>query len=321
MEFAIKLPGQEADTVWLPDRRQVPHAETYQRLAAAAERGDAEAVETCARELETVVRACAKTFSGKYLAPPRTTDFGILFLATEGLYAEALRRPGLAESLQGDYRVVIAGPTTFAALLNSLQMGFRTLAIQQRSGEVWKLLGDVKTQFGKYSQVLDSHPQAPRPGYADGGRRRHPNPRHRTQTEERGNQRRRRGGRSDSVGQRRLKRALQDTLYCRIKRLIHPMPRRINRHRGPRRLHPILLPDHRRAHFRHAAILARPHHRQQAPRHSAEPSCDASVTTGLSKTSASICRQNGLFAPPPEARTDSTGTPSPSTISRQSFWL
>ena len=93
-------------------------------------------------------------FSGKYLAPPRTTDFGILFLATEGLYAEALRRPGLAESLQADFRVVLAGPTTFAALLNSLQMGFRTLAIQQRSSEVWKLLGDVKGQFGKYSQVL-----------------------------------------------------------------------------------------------------------------------------------------------------------------------
>jgi len=102
-----------------------------------------------------VVRACARTFSTKYLAPPHTTDFGILFLATEGLYAETLRRPGLADLLQNDYRVVLAGPTTFAALLNSLQMGFRTLAIQQRSGEVWKLLGDVKTQFGKYSQVLD----------------------------------------------------------------------------------------------------------------------------------------------------------------------
>jgi DNA recombination protein RmuC len=103
---------------------------------------------------ESVIRQCAKTFSGKYLLPPRTTDFGILFLATEGLYAEALRRPGLAESLQQDFRVVLAGPTTFTALLNSLQMGFRTLAIQQRSGEVWQLLGDVKAQFGKYSDVL-----------------------------------------------------------------------------------------------------------------------------------------------------------------------
>ena len=153
VEFAIKLPGKDTDPVWLPVDAKFP-METYQRLAMAAERGDAEAVEVSARELETVVRACAKTFSGKYLAPPRTTDFGILFLATEGLYAEALRRPGLAESLQSDFRVVIAGPTTFAALLNSLQMGFRTLAIQQRSSEVWKLLGDVKSQFGKYSQVL-----------------------------------------------------------------------------------------------------------------------------------------------------------------------
>jgi DNA recombination protein RmuC len=153
VEFAIKLPGNDVDTVWLPIDAKFP-METYQRLAAAAERGDAEAVEASARELETVVRTCAKTFSGKYLAPPRTTDFGILFLATESLYAEALRRPGLAEMLQSEFRVVLAGPTTFAALLNSLQMGFRTLAIQQRSSEVWKLLGDVKAQFGKYSQVL-----------------------------------------------------------------------------------------------------------------------------------------------------------------------
>lgn len=154
VEFAIKLPGPSTSPVWLPVDAKFP-AETYQRLAHAAERGDAEGVEACSRELEGVVRACAKTFSTKYLAPPNTTDFGILFLATEGLYAEALRRPGLAESLQETYRVVLAGPTTFAALLNSLQMGFRTLAIQQRSGEVWTLLGEVKTQFGKYSQVLD----------------------------------------------------------------------------------------------------------------------------------------------------------------------
>jgi DNA recombination protein RmuC len=156
VEFAIKLPGKDGkdtEPVWLPVDAKFP-MDAYQRLAVAAERGDAEAVEISARELETVVRTCAKTFSGKYLAPPRTTDFGILFLATEGLYAEALRRPGLAESLQRDFRVVLAGPTTFAALLNSLQMGFRTLAIQQRSSEVWKLLGDVKSQFGKYSQVL-----------------------------------------------------------------------------------------------------------------------------------------------------------------------
>jgi DNA recombination protein RmuC len=153
VEFAIRLPGHDAETVWLPIDAKFP-METYQRLAAAAERGDAGAVEVAGRELETVIRTCARTFSGKYLAPPRTTDFGILFLATEGLYAETLRRPGLAESLQSDYRVVLSGPMTFAALLNSLQMGFRTLAIQQRSSEVWKLLGDVKGQFGKYSTVL-----------------------------------------------------------------------------------------------------------------------------------------------------------------------
>jgi DNA recombination protein RmuC len=153
VEFAIKLPGKDADPVWLPVDAKFP-MEAYQRLASAAERGDAEAVELYSRELESVVRACAKTFSGKYLAPPRTTDFGILFLATESLYAEALRRPGLAEYLQRELRVVLAGPTTFAALLNSLQMGFRTLTIQQRSSEVWKLLGEVKMQFGKYSQVL-----------------------------------------------------------------------------------------------------------------------------------------------------------------------
>lgn len=153
VEFAIRLPGKDAETVWLPVDAKFP-METYQRLAAAADRGDAAAVDAAGRELETVIRTCARTFSGKYLAPPRTTDFGILFLATEGLYAETLRRPGLAESLQSDYRVVLAGPMTFAALLNSLQMGFRTLAIQQRSSDVWKLLGDVKTQFGKYSTVL-----------------------------------------------------------------------------------------------------------------------------------------------------------------------
>ncbi|HVW09234.1 MAG TPA: DNA recombination protein RmuC [Bryobacteraceae bacterium] len=155
VEFAIKLPGNEAGTVWLPIDAKFP-AEAYQRLVAASERGDAAAIEVCSKELETVVRACGKTFSSKYLAPPATTDFGILFLATEGLYAEVLRRPGLAESLQETYRVVLAGPTTFAALLNSLQMGFRTLAIQQRSGEVWKVLGEVKTEFSKYSQVLEN---------------------------------------------------------------------------------------------------------------------------------------------------------------------
>ena len=154
VEFAIRLPGvSDEGEVWLPVDAKFP-MECYQRLALAAEKGDAVAVETCAKELETVVKTCAKTFSGKYLCPPRTTDFGILFLATEGLYAETLRRPGLIETLQRDYRVVLAGPTTFAAILNSLQMGFRTLAIQKRSSEVWKVLGEVKLEFNKHGEVL-----------------------------------------------------------------------------------------------------------------------------------------------------------------------
>jgi DNA recombination protein RmuC len=154
VEFAIRLPGSGNAPVWLPIDAKFP-VESYQRLAAAAQQSDAAGVEMATRQLEAAVRTAARTFSSKYLAPPATTDFGILFLATEGLYAEVLRRPGLAESLQREFRVVLAGPTTFAALLNSLQMGFRTLAIQQRSGEVWKLLGEVRTQFGKYSNVLD----------------------------------------------------------------------------------------------------------------------------------------------------------------------
>ncbi len=154
VEFAIRLPGRDAGPVWLPIDAKFP-LEAWQRLAAAADRGDKEAVEIASKELETVVRNCAKTISTKYLAPPVTTDFGILFLATEGLYAEVLRRPGFAESLQSDYRVVLAGPTTFSALLNSLQMGFRTLAIEQRSSEVWKVLGEVKLEFSKYGRLLE----------------------------------------------------------------------------------------------------------------------------------------------------------------------
>ena len=154
VEFAIRLPGRDSGPVWLPIDAKFP-LEAWQRLAAAADRGDKDAVDLASRELETVVRNCAKTISTKYLAPPVTTDFGILFLATEGLYAEVLRRPGFAESLQSDYRVVLAGPTTFAALLNSLQMGFRTLAIEQRSSEVWKVLGEVKLEFSKYARLLE----------------------------------------------------------------------------------------------------------------------------------------------------------------------
>ena len=154
VEFAIRLPGRDSGPVWLPIDAKFP-LEAWQRLAAAADRGDKDAVDVASRELETVVRNCAKTISAKYLAPPATTDFGILFLATEGLYAEVLRRPGFAESLQTDYRVVLAGPTTFSALLNSLQMGFRTLAIEQRSSEVWKVLGEVKLEFSKYARLLE----------------------------------------------------------------------------------------------------------------------------------------------------------------------
>lgn len=154
VEFAIKLPGREPGTpCWLPIDAKFP-LEDYQRVVEASERGDPDAVEEASRKLEATLRLCARTISEKYLLPPMTTDFGILFLATEGLYAEALRRVGLAESLQRDYRVILTGPNTFAAILNSLQMGFRTLTIQQRSSEVWETLGAVKTEFSKYATVL-----------------------------------------------------------------------------------------------------------------------------------------------------------------------
>jgi DNA recombination protein RmuC len=154
VEFAIKLPGREkGETCWLPVDAKFP-VEDYQRVVEASESGDPTAVETACRSLESTLRLCAKTISEKYLSPPRTTDFGILFLATEGLYAEALRRVGLAETLQRDYRVILTGPNTFAAILNSLQMGFQTLTIQQRSSEVWETLGAVKSQFTKYADIL-----------------------------------------------------------------------------------------------------------------------------------------------------------------------
>jgi len=130
-------------------------AEDYQRLVDAQESGDAAGVETAGRQLEARVRLAAEDIQTKYLNPPKTTDFGIVFLPTEGLYAEVLRHPGLAESMQCDCRVVIAGPSTLAALLNSLQMGFRTLAIEKRSSEVWQPLGAVKTQFGQFGENLD----------------------------------------------------------------------------------------------------------------------------------------------------------------------
>jgi DNA recombination protein RmuC len=154
VEFAIRMPGRADGTqVWLPIDSKFP-AEDYDRLIAAQDRADATAVEESARALEMRIRLEAKTIRDKYIEPPYTTDFALLFLPTEGLYAEVLRRPGLADTLQRDFRVVIAGPTTLAAILNSLQMGFRTLAIEQRSGEIQLLLGAVKTEFGRFGEVL-----------------------------------------------------------------------------------------------------------------------------------------------------------------------
>ncbi|MCX7052305.1 MAG: DNA recombination protein RmuC [Proteobacteria bacterium] len=154
VEFAIRMPGRvDGAQVWLPLDSKFP-AEVYDRLIAAQDRADAAAVEESARALEMRIRLEAKTIRDKYIEPPYTTDFALLFLPTEGLYAEVLRRPGLADTLQRDFRVVIAGPTTLAAILNSLQMGFRTLAIEQRSGEIQLLLGAVKTEFGRFGEVL-----------------------------------------------------------------------------------------------------------------------------------------------------------------------
>jgi DNA recombination protein RmuC len=155
VEFAIRLPGQDHDgkPVWLPIDAKFPK-EQYERLAEAAELADHDGVAAAGRELERAVRLEAKTISEKYLSPPLTTDFAILFLPTEGLYAEVMRRPGLADELQRVCRVCIAGPSTLTALLNSLQMGFRTLALEKRSSEVWQVLGAVKTEFGKFGDVL-----------------------------------------------------------------------------------------------------------------------------------------------------------------------
>jgi len=156
VEFAIALPGQSGDSnkpVWLPIDAKFPR-EDYERLLDAQERADPAAVEEASKALETRIRLEAKTIADKYLAPPHTTDFALLFLPTEGLYAEVLRRPGLSDLLQREYRVTVAGPTTLTALLNSLQMGFRTLAIERRSSEVWQVLGAVKTEFTKFGDVL-----------------------------------------------------------------------------------------------------------------------------------------------------------------------
>lgn len=158
VEFAVKLPGQSAatdETVWLPIDAKFP-VEDYQRLIEAQERADIDGVETAGKQLETRVKTCARDISEKYLNPPKTTDFGILFLPIEGLFAEVIRRTGLTEVIQRESRVVIAGPTTLWSILNSLQMGFRTLAIQKRSSEVWSLLAAVKTEWTKYGDVLEA---------------------------------------------------------------------------------------------------------------------------------------------------------------------
>lgn len=155
VEFALKLPGQNdgGPPVWMPIDAKFPK-EQYERLLEAADNADAEGVAQAGRELERAVRGEARTISEKYVSPPHTTDFAILFLPTEGLYAEVMRRPGLADELQRVHRISIAGPSTLTALLNSLQMGFRTLALEKRSSEVWQVLGAVKTEFSKFGDVL-----------------------------------------------------------------------------------------------------------------------------------------------------------------------
>jgi len=156
VEFAIKLPGDENGApVWLPIDAKFP-MEHYDRLAAAQEKADPAAVESAIKTLETQLKRCAKDICEKYINPPKTTDFALLFLPSEGLYAEAIRRVGLVQNVQRDCRVTFVGPTTLAALLNSLQMGFRTLAIQKRSSEVWNLLAAVKTEFSKFGESLSA---------------------------------------------------------------------------------------------------------------------------------------------------------------------
>jgi len=157
VEFAVRLPGPDDDPnscVWLPIDSKFPQ-EDYIRIQEASELGDPEAVQKASDALARAVKNSAKDIRDKYLDPPNTTDFGIMFLPTEGLYSEVLRQPGLHESLQQDFRIVVAGPTTLTAIISSLQMGFQTLAIEQHAVEVWKVLGSVKTEFGKFGDVLD----------------------------------------------------------------------------------------------------------------------------------------------------------------------
>jgi len=157
VEYAIKLPGRGEDdsVVWLPVDAKF-FVEDYKRLNEAQERADLPAIEESTKALKDAVLKCAKDISSKYLNPPHTTDFGVMFVPTEGLFAEILRIPNVVEELQGKHRVVLAGPTTFAAVLNSLQMGFKTLSIQKQSSEVWKTLGLVKTEFSKFGDSLEA---------------------------------------------------------------------------------------------------------------------------------------------------------------------
>ncbi len=154
VEFALRLPGREDGCVYLPIDSKFPQ-EDYLRLTEASQAADREAVAEARKALSTRIKAEAKRISGKYVAPPHTTDFAVMFLPVEGLYAEVTQTPGLVETLQQDYRVVPAGPSTFSALLNALQMGFRTLAIEQRTGEVWQLLAAVKKDFGLFAETLE----------------------------------------------------------------------------------------------------------------------------------------------------------------------
>ena len=155
VDFAIKLPGksEHGEPLWLPIDAKFPN-EDYERLLEAQGRADLAGAEAAGKALELRIRLEAKSIADKYVEPPHTTDFAILFLPTEGLYAEVLRRPGLMQALQRDHRITLAGPTTLLAMLSSLQMGFRTLALEKRSSEVWQILGAVKTEFGKFGDVL-----------------------------------------------------------------------------------------------------------------------------------------------------------------------
>lgn len=154
VEFAIKLPGRDGDPVYLPIDAKFPK-EDYERLIDAQEQSNIALIEEAGKAIEAQIKQEARNIRDKYIDPPHTTDFAVMFLPIEGLYAEVLRRQGLCDTLQRDFRITVAGPTTFAALLNSLQMGFRTLAVEKRASEVWSLLGSVKTEFGKFGDILE----------------------------------------------------------------------------------------------------------------------------------------------------------------------